>query len=110
MRLTPADCAAIASLPAPGLCSLWLQGSRARRLGIDGVRSLAVMSQLTSLKLQQFGIGDDATVLLAKGLQHLQLLSLSGNNIGPTGAASIGQHCTKLEQLDLSINRWGLFN
>ena len=33
MRLTPADCAAIASLPAPHLRSLWLQGSRTRRYG-----------------------------------------------------------------------------
>jgi hypothetical protein len=33
MRLTPADCAAIASLPAPHLRSLWLQGSRTRRWG-----------------------------------------------------------------------------
>jgi hypothetical protein len=33
MRLTPADCAAISSLPAPHLRSLWLQGSRTRRYG-----------------------------------------------------------------------------
>lgn len=106
MRLTPADCAAIASLPAPQLCSLWLQGSRTRRLAVDGVRCLAGMTQLTSLKLQQFSIGDDATVLLAKSLTRLQLLFLSGNNIGPAGAAAVAQHCTRLEHLDLSINRW----
>jgi hypothetical protein len=105
MRLTPADCAAIASLPAPQLCSLWLQGSRTRRLAIDGVRCLAAMTQLTSLKLQQFSIGDDATVLLAKSLTRLEHLSLSGNNIGPAGAAAVGQHCARLEHLDLSINR-----
>lgn len=105
MRLTPADCAAIASLPAPHLARLELQGSRTRRLGIDGVRALAAMTQLTSLKLQQLGIGDEATVLLVQGLPGLQLLSLSGNNIGPAGAAAIAQHCSKLQQLDLSINR-----
>jgi len=105
MRLTPADCAAIASLPAPHLARLELQGSRTRRLGIDGVRALAAMTQLTSLKLQQLGIGDEATVLLVQGLPGLQLLSLSGNNIGPAGAAAIAQHSSKLQQLDLSINR-----
>jgi hypothetical protein len=63
------------------------------------------MSQLTSLKLQQFSIGDDAAVLLAKGLPGLQLLHLSGNNIGPAGASGISQHCSKLHELDLSINR-----
>jgi hypothetical protein len=30
---------------------------------------------------------------------------LSGNNIGPVGAAGIAQHCSKLHELDLSINR-----
>ena len=74
-------------------------------MSIEGVRCLAAMTALTSLKLQQFSIGDDATVLLAKGLTSLQLLCLCGNNIGAAGAAAIGQYCTKLEQLDLSINR-----
>jgi hypothetical protein len=106
MRLTPADCAAIASLPAPQLRSLWLLGSRTRRLAIEGVRCLAGMTQLTSLKLQQFSIGDEAAVLLAKGLTGLQLLHLGGNNISAMGAAAIAQHCTKVEQLDLSINRY----
>jgi hypothetical protein len=60
------------------------------------------------LKLQQFSIGDEATVLLAKGLTGLQLLHLGGNNIGAMGAAAIAQHCTKVEHLDLSINRYGV--
>jgi hypothetical protein len=50
-RLAIPDCAAIASLPAPQLASLALLGSRTRRLGFDGVGSLAQLHQLTSLKV-----------------------------------------------------------
>jgi hypothetical protein len=50
-RLAIPDCAAIASLPAPHLASLALLGSRTRRLGFDGVGSLAQLRQLTSLKV-----------------------------------------------------------
>ena len=73
MRLTPADCAAIAALPAPHLRRLELQGSRTRRLGIDGVRALAVLTQLTCLKMQQLAIGDDATLLLAAGERDIRV-------------------------------------
>jgi hypothetical protein len=51
-RLAIPDCAAIASLPAPQLASLALLGSRTRRLGFDGVGSLAQLHQLTSLKVR----------------------------------------------------------
>jgi hypothetical protein len=51
-RLAIPDCAAIASLPAPHLASLALLGSRTRRLGFDGVGSLAQLRQLTSLKVR----------------------------------------------------------
>lgn len=57
-------------------------------------------------KVERLGIGDDATVLLARHLTGLLQLSLSGNNIGPAGAAGIAQHLTGLEALDLSVNRW----
>eukprot|EP00878_Enallax_costatus_P012512 GHUV01013067.1.p1 GENE.GHUV01013067.1~~GHUV01013067.1.p1 ORF type:complete len:679 (+),score=139.93 GHUV01013067.1:231-2267(+) len=105
MRLAPADCAAIASLPAPHLTSLQLLGSRTRRLAIDGVKSLLQLQQLSSLTVSRFGIGDDATVLLARGLPRLRVLCLSGNNIGPVGAAAVGEHLSGLQQLDMSINR-----
>lgn len=107
MRLTPADCAAIGSLPVPHLSSLQLLGSRTRRLGIDGIRSLLQLQQLSSLTVSRFGIGDDATVLLARGLPGLQVLCLSGNNIGPVGAGAVGDNLSGLQQLDMSINRCG---
>ncbi|KAF6260338.1 hypothetical protein COO60DRAFT_899326 [Scenedesmus sp. NREL 46B-D3] len=104
-RLAVPDCAAIASLPAPQLGSLALLGSRTRRLGFDGVGSLAQLRQLTSLKVERLGIGDDATVMLARSLTQLLQLSVSGNNIGPGGAAGISRHLGRLQQLDVSVNR-----
>lgn len=105
MRLSPADCAAIAALPAARLVRLELTGSRTRRLALDGVQALACLTQLTCLKLQQLGVGDDATVLLAQASTGLVELSVSGNNIGPAGAAGIAQHCRQLQVLDISVNR-----
>lgn len=105
MRLAPADCAAIASLPAPYLSSLQLLGSRTRRLAIDGIRSLLQLQHLTSMTVSKFGIGDDATILLAQNLTQLRMLDLSGNNIGPNGAVGIGKFQTQLQHLDISVNR-----
>ncbi|WIA09597.1 hypothetical protein OEZ85_008989 [Tetradesmus obliquus] len=87
------------------LANLALLGSRTRRLGFDGVGSLAQLCQLTSLKVERLGIGDDAAVMLARSLTQLLQLSLSGNNIGPAGAAGIARHLTRLQQLDVSVNR-----
>jgi hypothetical protein len=56
--------------------------------------------------VERLGIGDDATVMLARSLRQLLQLSLSGNNIGPAGAAGIARHLTRLQQLDVSVNRW----
>jgi hypothetical protein len=43
--------------------------------------------------------------MLARSLTQLLQLSLSGNNIGPAGAAGIARHLTRLQQLDVSVNR-----
>jgi hypothetical protein len=59
-------------------------------------------------QVERLGIGDDATVMLARSLTQLLQLSLSGNNIGPAGAAGIAKHLSRLQQLDVSVNRWDL--
>jgi hypothetical protein len=47
LRLSAADCAAIATLPAPQLQILEVHGSRTRRLTLDGVQSLVQLMGLT---------------------------------------------------------------
>jgi hypothetical protein len=105
-RLSAADAAAIAALPAPGLMSLALHGSRTRKLASEGVRALGCLTQLTSLELQQLGVGDaDLSALVQQLGPQLVELSLPGNNLTATGAAAVATHCRALRTLDASTNR-----
>ncbi|MEP1538937.1 MAG: leucine-rich repeat domain-containing protein, partial [Paracoccaceae bacterium] len=68
---------------------------------------LPSLTNLTSLHLSRYEVGDAGAEAIAQNLTNLTSLHLSYNKVGDAGAEAIAQNLTNLTSLDLSRNEVG---